>query len=75
MTMFSLLRSKWRDRVNIMPIDRAIAEAYLAHIAAGDWSCTALLDLVNRLQQAHPGMSQTAAVARAIEIIRREQKG
>ena len=57
-----------------MPIDRAIAAEYIRHLEAGDWGCVAMLDLVTRIQAAHPELSQSAAVTRAIAIIKRVQQ-
>jgi|tagenome__1003787_1003787.scaffolds.fasta_scaffold19591422_2 hypothetical protein len=73
-TMFRLLRNSLRDRLKAMPVDRAIAEAYRQHLEAGDWSCVAMLDLVTRIQAAHPELSQSAAVTRVIAIIKRVQQ-
>jgi hypothetical protein len=42
-----------------------------ANVEAGDWGCVALLELVGRIQAARPEMSQSAAITKAMEIIRR----
>jgi hypothetical protein len=71
-----LLSNRWlwgrlRDRLTAMPQDRIIADAYRAHVEAGDWGCVTLLELVGRVQQAYPEMSQSAAITRAMAIIKR----
>jgi hypothetical protein len=70
-TMFPLLRSRLRGRLTDMPLDRAIAEEYLARVQAGDWSCVALLSCVATVQQYRPELSQTQAITRAMTIIKR----
>jgi hypothetical protein len=74
MTMCLLRLSKWWRYGPAMPLDRAIADEYRARVARGDWGCTALLELVHEIQAAHPELSQSAAVTRAMEIVRRARE-
>jgi hypothetical protein len=74
--MFRWLRSRRRgyDPGAMPALERVIAQAYHDHLADQSWGCVALLDLVARIQQAHPEMSQTAAITRAMAIIERVRR-